>query len=65
MRQVGRDSDRRRWFILGMIVVAWASLRYRASRRRHWRRISFLIDEELQGRYRELADPELGTGLFI
>jgi hypothetical protein len=48
-----------------MIVVAWASLRYRASRRRHWRRISFLIDEELQGRYRELADPELGTGLFI
>jgi hypothetical protein len=65
MRQVSRNSNQKHWLVLGMMVVAWASWRCRASRRRQWRRISFLIDEELQSRYRELADSELGTGLFI
>ena len=66
MRQVGSRSEQKHWVLLGMIVVAWAAAwRYRAARQRQWRLVSFLIDEELQSRYLERADPELGTGLFI
>jgi hypothetical protein len=47
------------------MTLTWAAWHYSIARRRHWRRVAFLIDDELRGRYREQTDPELGTGLFI
>jgi hypothetical protein len=65
MKQPAQTPPRNPWLLLGLLAVAWAAWRYSVSRRRQWRRVAFLIDDELRGRYRESADPELGTGLFI
>jgi len=65
MQQPAKTSHRKPWILLGLVTLAWAGWSYSVSRRRQWRRIAFLIDEELQSRYRERTDPELGTGLFI
>jgi hypothetical protein len=65
MLQVNRALDRRHSVLLGIMVVAWASLRYRTWRRRQWLRVSDLKNEQLLSRYQEVVDAELGTGLFI
>jgi len=65
MKQQARSSHRNPWILIGLVTRAWAALGCSVSRRRQWRRVALLIDDELRDRYREQTDPELGTGLFI
>jgi hypothetical protein len=65
MNRPAKISHRNPWVALGLVTLTWAAWRYALVRRRQWRRVAFLIDDELRGRYREQTDPELGTGLFI
>jgi len=65
MNRPAKSSRQNPWILIGLMTLTWAAWHYSIARRRQWRRIAFLIDDELRGRYREQTDPELGTGLFI
>lgn len=65
MQRRGTPKLQTPWKLLGLAVVAWVSYHCAAALARRQSGVRFLLDRELQGRYLEPTDPELGTGLFI
>jgi hypothetical protein len=65
MQRIGTRPLKTPWKLLALAIVAWVSCQCAAALSRRQHGSTFLLNPELQGRYLERTDPELGTGLFI